>query len=95
MLSEQRIKELERAESKLNALECGGVDNWEFYENSLEDWNKENEIDEQREDLINELSIIFGECAYEPSERGAGIAFRDDVFKSAIKLLTEKGVIFK
>ncbi len=34
-ISEARLKELIRTEKKLNALEAGGVENWEYYENSL------------------------------------------------------------
>ena len=66
ILSDKRLKELERAEAKLSAL-----------------------------DLINELSEIFGECAYEPSERGAGIAFEDEAFNAAMKLLSDRKVFFK
>jgi len=29
-ISADRLKELERIEIKMNALEAGGVDNWEF-----------------------------------------------------------------
>jgi len=94
-LSAQRLKELERAEAKLAALEAGGVDNWEWYGESLKSYNEENELEESRSDLINDLSEIFGECAYEPSERGAGIAFNDEHFDEAMKLLIKKGVSFK
>ena len=93
-LSAKRLKELERAEAKLNALEAGGVDNWEWYGESLKSYHEENELEENLSDLINELSEVFGEAAYEPSERGAGIAFNDDVFNEAMKLLTSKGVRF-
>jgi len=69
--SKQRLKELERAEAKLNALEAGGVDNWEWYGESLKEYNAENEIEEKRDELLDELETVFGGCAYEPSERGA------------------------
>ena len=67
-ISEKRLKELERAEAKLNALEAGGVDNWEGYGESLQSYHEENELEESRSYLINDLAQIFGECAYEPSE---------------------------
>ena len=95
IVSDKRLKELERAEAKLNALEAGGVDNWEWYGESLAPYHALNELEENRSDLINELAEIFGECAYEPSERGAGIAFSDDVFSTAMKLLVIKDVRFK
>ena len=95
ILSDKRLKELERAEAKLSALEAGGVDNWEWYGESLKPYHEENELEENRTDLINELSEIFGECAYEPSERGAGIAFEDEAFNAAMKLLSDRKVFFK
>ena len=94
-ISAKRLKELERAEAKLSALEAGGVDNWEWYGESLKPYHEENELEESRSDLINELAQIFGECAYEPSERGAGIAFDDGHFDAAMKLLVSRDVQFK
>jgi len=94
-ISKVRLEQLELAESKLNALEAGGVDNWEFYGDSLTEWNAENELKESLNDLIQELSQVFGECAYEPSERGAGIAFDDDAYSEAMKLLIAKKVRFE
>lgn len=35
LVSENRLAELIREEQKLKLLENGGVDNWEWYENSL------------------------------------------------------------
>lgn len=37
---EVRLKENEERLGKLEALEMGGVDNWEWYDESLEDWRK-------------------------------------------------------
>jgi len=94
-LSKQRIAELERAEEKLAALEAGGVDNWEWYGESLKGYFKKEEYNEKMDDLINELEQIFGECAYEPSERGAGIAFNDDIRDLALKTLAGRVESFK
>jgi len=93
-LSQKRIEELKRAEAKLLALEAGGVDNWDGYDISLEDFRKEEELNERLSELLGELEIIFGEAAYEPSERGAGIAFTDDVFNEAKNLLLKSKVTF-
>lgn len=94
-ISKKRLKELERAEDKLNALEAGGVDNWENYDDSLEEYWAKNEVEEKREALIDDLEVVFGECAYEPSERGAGIAFTDNARENAMEVLEQAGVIFK
>jgi len=93
-ISNERLKELERAEAKLQALDAGGVDNWEWYSQSLEEYHKANELEERLENLITDLAEIFGECAYEPSERGAGIAFNDEAFNSALSFVTTNKVTF-
>lgn len=54
-ITEARLKELERIESKMLALEAGGVDNWEWYCESLKDCNKENELDELIDNFIGEF----------------------------------------
>ena len=93
-ISARRLKELERTEAKLHALESGGVDNWIFYDEALKDYHRENEKDERFEKLINELAEAFGQCAYEPSERGAGIAFSEDVAVNVMKILESNAVTF-
>ena len=93
-MSEKRMKELLRAEAKLNALEAGGVDNWEWYGESLKAYHAENELEERLEALLDDLECVFGESAYEPSERGAGIAFTDDLAASAMSILHDAGVTF-
>lgn len=42
-ITEQRLAELERSEKKLAALEAGGVDNWEWYSESLSEFYAEEE----------------------------------------------------
>ena len=43
-ISEERLADLERTERKMEALEAGGVDNWEWYGESLKDfWEEEDE----------------------------------------------------
>lgn len=90
----KRLKALERTEAKLNALEAGGVDNWEGYDISLEGYCAENELEENRNNLLDELEVVFGECAYEPSERGAGIAFTEAARDSALRILDKLNVNF-
>ena len=73
-ISKERLKELERMESKLNALESGGVDNWDFYDECLTEYNKEQEMESELDDLMEDVEVAIFEGAYEPSERGAGFA---------------------
>jgi uncharacterized protein Yka (UPF0111/DUF47 family) len=87
MLSDKRIKELERAEAKLNALEAGGVDNWDGYDSSLEHFRKTIELEEKIDVLMEDIEVALLEGAYEPSERGAGFTARDESRKNATELL--------
>lgn len=41
------IEELKDRDKKLSALEQGGVDNWEWYEESLQDYYFEEEEEEE------------------------------------------------
>jgi hypothetical protein len=86
-LSEKRITELLDAEAKLNALECGGVDNWEGYDSALECYFKEKEENEKLVEIVDDLSSIILEGAYEPSERGAGYATTEECLDSALRYL--------
>ncbi len=45
IINEKELKELIKDSCKLNALENGGVDNWEWYGEALEEYNDEEEID--------------------------------------------------
>ena len=80
-------KEIARRLSKLDALEAGGVDNWEWYGASLEQWFKENQHEENCQQVFDELCSLLCEGAYEPSERGAGIAFNDKSMEVAFEFL--------
>lgn len=44
------IEELENRDEKLSALEAGGVDNWEWYAESLSDYFNNIEEEEEEED---------------------------------------------
>jgi hypothetical protein len=94
-ITPKRLVELERAEKKLHALEAGGVDNWDNYDSALAEYRAEVEGIEQREALLDDIIQLLGETAYEPSERGAGIAFHEDAENKCMKLLEKYGVFFK
>ena len=67
-ITAKRLKELERAEAKLYALEAGGVDNWDNYDDALEEYRNTIELEEKKEALLDELEVVFAECAYEPCD---------------------------
>lgn len=39
-ITKERLAQLEDAEAKLRALENGGVDNWQWYDQALEGYQK-------------------------------------------------------
>lgn len=82
-ISIERLRELEDAETKLKALEVGGVDNWSFYDEALSDYHKNKGIEEKKGILLEELEVILLEGAYEPSERGAGYSTTDECRSAA------------
>lgn len=74
------LAELERNNRKLKALEQGGVDNWEWYSESLKHFFRE----EAQEEILNYavdniLEFLCGEASiYEPAGRGAGYTIELD-----------------
>lgn len=63
-VSAKELKELKRAKAKLDALEAGGVDNWEWYGESLKEFRKETELEELIDDITDEIL----QCASENGE---------------------------
>lgn len=94
-ISYKRLKDLERAEAKLRALEAGGVGNWDGYDFALEYIRKDMEIEEKREALLDDLMAELGTGAYEPAGSGCGIGFADDATNKAMAVLGTYKVTFK
>ena len=77
-LSASEYRKLERDLKKLRALEAGGVDNWEWYGESLTDWFKENDEDELVDRMSDELVDFINDAAIEaevdyPAGRECGV----------------------
>ena len=77
-ITREKLKKLEKAQEKLQALEGGGVDNWEFYGEAMDTLIKKEEIEESINDSLVELEEVFYTNRYEPSERGAGFACKEE-----------------
>lgn len=86
-ISKKRLKQLEKAEAKLNALENGGVDNWEWYDQAMTSYNDSVELEEKCEELLEEIECALLVGVYEPSERGAGFAASDDAREQTLEIL--------
>lgn len=82
-IDKKLLKELLRDQAKLNALEAGGVDNWEFYYEALSGYRATVELEEKVEETVQELAAIILEGVYEPSERGGGYDTRDENLEKA------------
>jgi hypothetical protein len=76
-------KDVERKLAKLEALEAGGVDNWEWYSEALKEWNAENYLEEYADGVLQNVIDTLAGAAYEPSERGAGVAFSSESIDEA------------
>ena len=55
-ISKKEYLKLQDAQEKLSLLEAGGVDNWEGYSISLEDYTPTSELYTEAEELLNELA---------------------------------------
>src|SRR5574343_332625 len=86
-ISAKRLKELERIEMKMNALESGGVNNWEFYGDALEEYNKEIEKEEKIENAFEEMLEALCYAVEEPAGRGCGYGFRPKEAEQALQIL--------
>ena len=91
-ISAKRLEELERSQRKLNALEAGGVDNWEWYDESLTDFRKEEQMEDQLEKFIDNLNDVLAEAQVEePAGHGCGyaITFDEDFVKRLVRDLVK------
>jgi len=76
-LTSEEWKRIQRQLSKLNALESGGVDNWDYYGESLNSWFKENEIDELLDNAIIDISELTAEAEVDqPAGHGCGYCIK-------------------
>lgn len=87
-IDENTYKKMMRDIAKLTALEAGGVDNWDGYSFSLEEWHKENALDEILEGIISDINdILVGADVDQPAGSGCGysISFDEVAMKKLLK----------
>lgn len=88
---EQKIlEELLDKEAKLNALENGGVDNWEFYNEAIRDYENYKIKQEKEVELINNLLSDLSQMVSMPSEPQAGYGFEDIDASQVVKDFIKK-----
>jgi len=86
-ISKSRLKELELIESKMHALECTGVDNWEGYGIAMEAIEKQERVDNAIEEAAERALQVLEESLHEPSERGAGFSTTESAQDDAFEIL--------
>jgi len=90
-VTKERLDFLEDRDEMLTALEHGGVDNWEWYGESLTKYNKEKDAREELESTINNLmdniSEVLIEGVEEPAGRGCGFGLREESNKAIRELV--------
>lgn len=92
-ISASEYKKMQRELAKLNALEAGGVDKWEWFEDSLKEWFERNKKDELICGFIEDLNDVMAEAYVEqPAGPGCGyaITFNEDfVEKLLLKFIDD------
>ena len=60
-INAKQLQKLERSQRMLDALLAGGVDNWEWYSESLKDFRKEEELDTLIQDYTESILEVCSE----------------------------------
>ena len=77
-ITNKRYEELIDKELKLHALENGGVDNWEFYDESLAEYWNEKEKQEKIKKFSESICEVMCEYGDEPAGHGCGFGIRPE-----------------
>jgi hypothetical protein len=87
-------KDVLRKLAKLDALEAGGVDNWEFYAESLKNWREENENEETAESIVNEMLEVVQDYIEQPAGPGCGYSIKSKGYEAAVAILLKRNKEF-
>lgn len=83
-------KKIERRLAKLDALEAGGVDKWEFYDEAMTDYQNTVEKEEKIEKFMEEIFEIICPHLEEPAGRGCGYGIREAGQEEALQHALKK-----
>jgi hypothetical protein len=92
-IDEKELARLKDIEAQWQALEAGGVDNWEGYHDAMAPYYEMKEAEAAYEGLADDILEVVGEYAYEPSERGAGFEVYPHGVDTLLELLKKKVTI--
>lgn len=82
-MNEARIRELEAAERKLQALEAGGVDNWDGYDSAMEQIIKAQETENKADELLERIAEELSDGIHELEGLGCGYGFYEASMEKA------------
>ena len=100
-ITKRYLKNLERAYSKLEALEAGGVCDWEWYGESLKEFHKEEQTEELIENYVDSILTVCseeGDVEYPAGrECGANILLWDaeDAVSSLLRKFIQEAIELK
>jgi len=77
-ISKEEYKRLLDSYSKLSCLESGGVDNWDGYDDSMSEYLREKEVEDEFSDAWENAMAELSNCIEEPAGRGCGYGIMDD-----------------
>jgi hypothetical protein len=88
-------KEVQRKLAKLEALEAGGVDSWDFYEESLKKWMEENANQETAESIVDEMLDVVHDHIEQPAGPGCGYGIKSKGYEAAVAILLKRQKEFR
>ena len=88
-ISEERYNVLLNKEKLIATLSRHGVDNWDYYEDAINDYNEELILIDKRDVCMEEIEEILLTSAYEPAGSGCGYATTQKAMEDARKVLDE------
>jgi hypothetical protein len=83
-------KEQQRRLAKLDALEAGGVDNWEWYDESLREYNETIGREETAEEIIDDILCAVHDYIEQPAGQGCGYGIRAEGYSVAVEILLKR-----
>jgi hypothetical protein len=83
-------KEQERKLAKLAALEAGGVDNWEWYGESLKEYDETIGREEAAEEIIDDILEAIHDHIEQPAGMGCGYGINPEGYDIAVKILLKR-----
>lgn len=86
-ISKAEYDRLIKAERRLDALEAGGVDNWDGYEAALAPLVVEEKLEETLTDLASDIETVVCSSIEEPAGRGCGVGLAAAGFDEILELL--------